>query len=107
MVLVRDRFTFDGESFVDGWHDPSVRWNGFACPLFDVAGVRAIADMIASFPGSEDFTTVTINEWGTVFYESPDGDEYVCDPVIVDGAELYPVGSHGWVWQAESDGVDA
>lgn len=102
MKLVRDRFTFDGETFVDGWHDPSVRWNGFACPFFDLVGVRAIGDMIASFSDGDDWETVTVRD-GVAYYESYDGDEYVCDPVTVDGVKLYPVGSHGWAWQAEGD----
>ena len=102
--MIRDRFTFDGETWVEGWHNPATRWNGFACPYFDAEGVRKIADMIATFPDKDDYTTVTFGEHGTVFYESPDGDEYVCDGVIVDGVEYFPVGSHGWVWQAESDG---
>jgi hypothetical protein len=84
MALVKASFAIDATDAYDGWHDPAVRWNGFACPLFE----RVEADRIAEVFGLR--------------YAA--GDDAYSDETDVyagtqrDDLHLYAIGDHGWTW---------
>lgn len=82
--LVRSRFRIDcGEAF-EGWHDPDVRWNGFACPLFE----RTEADRVAGAFGLRYVDADDAYRDDTDLYAGTDQDDL----------HLYPIGAHGWTW---------
>jgi hypothetical protein len=71
--MMKATFTLDGEGSFVGYHDPDVRWNGWACPFFPIESVREIAaltaQMAAEFP-AEDFDVIEVDDDGRVFYVS-------------------------------------
>jgi hypothetical protein len=90
MALVKASFTIDAGKTYEGWHDPTVRWNGFACPFFE----RVQADRVAE-------------AFGLRYLAEDDayGDE--TDAYLGtqrEGLHLYAIGAHGWTWwEAEGD----
>jgi hypothetical protein len=90
MDLVKATFTIDDIETFDGWHDPDVRWNGFACPLFE----RDEADRVAQ-------------AFGLLYAESDDAYSDETDAYVGtqrEGVHLYAIGAHGWTWvEAECD----
>ncbi len=90
MALVKAQFTIDSVDAYEGWHDPDIRWNGFACPLFE----RTEADRIAEAFGLR-YATVE-----DAYHDQTDA--YTCTQR--DGLDLYAIGAHGWTWlEAEVD----
>src|SRR5579859_4552222 len=84
MTLVRSSFTIDAVEAFEGWYDPDVRWNGFACPLFE----REEADRVASAFG------LRYAEADDAY--SDDTDMYV--GTERQGLHLYAIGAQGWTW---------
>lgn len=83
-----------------GLHDPRVRWNGFACPLFALDTCRQIAEVVNALP--DNCERIDITDDGRVFsvwLEGDDGEEASeVLPVCIGGVDWFPLGSHGWVW---------
>ncbi len=92
-------FGWDGDDVVTfaGWHEPSERWNGWACPFFDLETVRAIADATTALDGRE---TVLIREDGSVWLSTSSEDEpyQVETRRLADGETVFGVGAGAWVW---------
>lgn len=84
-----------GGPSVPGVHDPAERWNGWACPSFPMASVRAIAEWIDSQPDAEEYRRVVVEDDRVFILESKD-DRH---EVHADKDGLYPVGAWAWVWQ--------
>jgi hypothetical protein len=102
-MLVKDRFTLgadDGDTFA-GWHDPSIRWNGFATPKFNLATVRKIKvlfDRWAAEMPDCDIETIDIDKAGRVFIVSEYGRDEVNPSTLTKGENLYSIGSFAWTW---------
>lgn len=91
---------------VSGVHDPSQRWNGWACPSFSLEAVQGLAAWIDAQPAEMQLERIKVED-GRVFYGCPFDAE---GRVIVDIAAwrwtelpadeqgLYPVGAWGWTW---------
>jgi hypothetical protein len=89
MAMVKANFTIDDMETFEGWHDPHVRWNGFACPFFE----RAAADRVAQAFGLR--------------YVEP-CDAYVDETDAYAGMQrdslhLYAIGAQGWTWCEAGD----
>ena len=107
MSFIQDTFTLGNEDDnFKGWHDPTVRWNGFACPLFTLATVREIKVLLDKWAAEmpyEDSETIEIDDDGKVFmvneYDGPAEEHPVKrdDPSLPD-EPLYAIGSFGWTW---------
>lgn len=108
--LVGDWFSVDDGTEFWGYHIPSQRWNGFACPSFPLAEVVRIAELVNGWIDEGDSCERIVVDGQRVWSVWQDGDEYDKQeivPHVVDGVKVYPVGSHGWVWcerQTEEDG---
>ena len=88
---------------VPGFHDPLVRWNGWACPFFERAAVDTI---VAAFAGSADvcglrWDTDTVVEIGD---DGEETDRYW--PIERDGRTLWTIGSHCWTWVVEEPATE-
>ena len=114
-TFVKDRFSLDGEVLLAGWHDPTLRWNGFACPYFPIESVREIKvlmDKLAKqYP--DDIETIEIDDDGKVFMvneydgrveEKPVNDRHRLrdDPSFPD-VPVYSIGAFAWVWLEHND----
>ena len=98
--MIAERFTFDdGATSYDGLHDPSRRWNGWACPWFPLGECVRILETVAQW---EDESPSGYRMNGDVLEfnrETATGDEWL--PLaghVINGVECFPVGSWGWVW---------
>lgn len=80
---------------VAGVHDPSVRWNGWACPRFTLETVRDLAAWIDA-QGDDDYERVIVTDNGRVFMTKDD--EGWTSEVPADADGLYGVGAYAWVW---------
>ena len=104
MSLTQDTFTLgadDGDTF-EGWHDPDIRWNGFATPKFDLATVRKIKVLFdkwaAEMPDS-GIETIDIDNDGHVFIISDYGRDEIKPSTSVEcDAPLYSIGAFAWTW---------
>jgi hypothetical protein len=88
----------------EGFHDPGERWNGFACPYFTSEVVDEIAQTLAAGLWGSEAGALT-REGSDVVYVDPsyDDERQAIPMVVIDGRELWAVGSWGWVWSAWSD----
>ena len=111
-TFVKDRFSIDGEDRIFGWHNPTLRWNGFACPYFPIESVREIKawlDKVAAETPREDVQRLEIDSDGRVWWaedeydprieEKPVNTEHRLrdDPSFPD-VPVYSIGAFGWVW---------
>jgi hypothetical protein len=95
-TYVHTRFSYnDGDTSYAGVHIPSERWNGWACPSFPLGEcVRMLADM------SKDQDAMEIGyrvSEGVIQFEDGTGWQVLAGHVV-DGVEVFAVGSWGWVW---------
>jgi hypothetical protein len=92
MALVKAQFTVDAVEAFEGWHDPNVRWNGFACPFFE----RVEADRVAA-------------AFGLRYAEVDDTYRDATDTYtgrLQDGLHLYAIGTEGWTWLDVEDSLE-
>lgn len=88
----------DGETIYPGIYYTKQRWNGFACPMFTLDVVRDIA----TFCDTEGMTETIEIENGRVWSVYNDGEQTEREeikPVHHEGADYFPVGAMGWVWE--------
>ena len=102
-MMERAVFSWDGDNApgFDGWHKPEERWNGFACPYFDLDTVRAIAFAAAELADDEPdaYDVVEIRDDGTVWVTSTsDVEPYEVPTTEHGGQTLYGVGAWCWTW---------
>ena len=95
-------FAGDGPK-VAGVHDPSVRWNGWACPRFTLDAVRDLAAWLAVQDPDDGYDTVSV-DGDRVTVTTYDGETYDVRPHD-DG--LYGVGAYAWVWSEVDDDTPA
>lgn len=98
--------------------DPSIRWNGWACPIFPLSSVRGLVMQTAALAAEygEDSTELvvlvdtddlnvplvfTYNPEYAEEYEDPRGEPV--HPITVAGTPYWPVGSHAWTWSLRSE----
>lgn len=103
-LLVCGSFVLDDLGEWQGIYNPEESWNGFACPLFTLEICREIADVINALP--DNCERIDITDDGRVFSVWLDGDDRgvtEIEPYRVAGADFFPLGSHGWVWESVGD----
>lgn len=100
MDLVKAQFTFDGERFFEGEHDPSVRWNGFACPIFS----RDVAVDVALYTAEGQGKAVFDDDTGEIRIDYWDEDCSIDDEFVLLDDGRYAVGGFSWAWQVKSEG---
>lgn len=105
--MERALFTIDGETDFEGWHDPTERWNGFACPRFPLDTVARIAEWLRAENARGEAQEEIVVDGDRVVVRWLDGEDEgegeALAPVLVDGTPLYPVGSYGWTWTVVED----
>ena len=92
------RFTVDGERYYPGWHDPSVRWNGWACPRF----ARDTAIQIAKDATVQEGDSYTVSDDGKAIITYMEGSGEP-ERFEVDDDGLFHIGASSWTWEAEGD----
>ena len=103
--MVRDTFHIDGMCAVEGIHEPSFRWNGWAVPSFPLESVQKICEWVSSYDEEEqvDFggeVPAVID--GRVFWVSEGvAKEVFPRKYAVDGVmseqDFYDL-PDGWIW---------
>lgn len=95
--------TLDGEVTVLAQYDPSIRWNGWLCPLFDsLTAVTVLETINALNPTNPVYWYEFLDGVLHVRDRTDDMSDYI-DTYEPDGDGLYPLGSHGWIWSASTD----
>lgn len=86
---------------VSGYHDPTVRWNGWHCPYF----TKEVADKIVDYLDDPAATVLRYDEDHDVYAyynENMDETDYY-EPIEIiapDGIrKVYPIGSWFWTWE--------
>ena len=116
MPLVKATFGLPCEDEVfEGFHDPEIRWNGYACPLFTFEVAEQVAAVVTrSFATNPDAEVVVYNPDTDVFVEylagynhprtgdgAEDGGPSPCEtfePMRMAGQKLYSIGGFEWCW---------
>lgn len=81
---------------VAGVHDPSVRWNGWACPRFTLETVRELSRWLSAQDPADGYDRVSVvGDRVTVIVTAYPAEPY---DVPADADGLYPVGAFGWCW---------
>ena len=97
--LIASKFFIDDSPEIDGYHDNETFWNGWACPFFNEAGVKSIAQSM-SVNTSYEFKDDTV----VVKFLNGDTDEepevYHPQTIIHEGnvIKVWAIGSHYWCW---------
>lgn len=105
--LVKDKFYIDGVGpEFDGYHDPSVLWNGWECPFF----TKEVADEITK-TFTDESVTFEYDEAGKKYIITWNGEDTEEVPMTrretVDGElDLFPLGYYGWCWNKASDDLE-
>ena len=97
--LMRGTFMLDDDARFEGWTFQE-RWNGWACPYFELAEARRIAGHVSWINEGSD--TWTFDETTGIFYadEAESDDEVsVWEPELVEGRSLYALGAGWWTWR--------
>lgn len=90
------RFGMDDSPAFPGWHDPTIRWNGWACPYFTKATTLEILAYI-----SDPHSDLRWHWDGDVLVEETLGAETErYEPMTIPGVEepVYSLGAFAWVW---------
>ena len=101
-VEIKAWFTFDDETYFEGYHVPNRRWNGFATPAFPLSELKAYQKI---YGGIDGFAQITIDDDGRVWvveagYENePAFELFPATVETVDGVRvLYGLGAYCWTW---------
>jgi hypothetical protein len=94
-------FALDELGLWHGVHNPSTRWNGWACPLFTLETCREIAEVINALPDNEERIVVTDSQVFSVFIGNGEEETGEYEPVTIDGVNFFALGAMGWVWDVE------
>jgi hypothetical protein len=121
MRLHKERFQLeDMVTGVTGYHDPTVNWNGFACPRFPRAEAEKVVAQINAC-GEELFGGSILrgyyDEERDAFVMPYDCSELGAQDAWWDvyegvydsdlGITLYPLGAYEWVWTVDMDTLKA
>lgn len=95
----RATFALDELGKWQGVHNPETRWNGFACPLFTLDTCREIATVVNDeLAHSDEFVKFDGDRVFTVYVGNGEEEVEEVLPIVVKGVPMFPLGSHGWVW---------
>lgn len=114
-MLTKDKFSWDSpedapDTIFEGWHNPAVRWNGFATPAFEKSEAdRIMAWQQAHEDAESERITFDVERDSYVivnpsYPEDPnlyvEGFEADCDVEGIGGKSkrLYAIGSWSWTW---------
>jgi hypothetical protein len=92
---------------VKGFHDPSITWNGWECPYFELDAVQQIIKHFTSEPSEQ--STFEWKEDTLTYYDlySPFEECEVFEPSTIDvnGNEIkvWAVGAFMWVWELANE----
>ncbi len=84
---------------LESWHvfpcfiDPSVNWNGYACPYFTKEVGLRIVDAMRQHGGEHEY-----DEAFDTFKFVGDFEPEIFDAVEVEGKKLYAIGAFAWCW---------
>jgi hypothetical protein len=108
--MVRATFTIEGSGLeLDGIHDPSEKWNGWACPFLTLESVRKVEEWVDTLELDGSHGPV-VCDYG-VYWSNENGigseriEPYSFDGFTVqyEGHEVYEsfydVGRYGWVYE--------
>jgi hypothetical protein len=91
---VKADFSFDGETYFPGEFIPTDRWNGFACPRFDLDTALQILQSVCEANGAGETFRHDKSTDALVFNDADGGKHsYAADE---DG--FFHVGSSEWTW---------
>lgn len=100
-------FSIADEGPYEGFHNPQVNWNGFACPYLTKDGAAKLFAKIQSDPKNiikfhEDRDCYEIQ-----FEQDESSDLWAGLDILVDGERIhvYPIGYYCWTWQTFGDEV--
>ena len=103
--MIAERFTFDSyaeneDSLFNGFHDPRERWNGWACPFFPMSECVRILNYVGQYSDELEIGYRVAGDGLEWAIETDDGspDWIPLKSRFVDGVEVFPLGSWGWVW---------
>jgi hypothetical protein len=90
------RFSIDGKHKYPGLYDPKVKWNGWACPIFNEATtIQILKDMGIPYRWEGENRDLLINE-------DDNGFEEVSAVTAPGKRRWFALGSHSWVWEEVS-----
>lgn len=99
-TLIQKSFFIEG--FIEdlqGFERPNEQgWNGWACPLLDINGVKKVQEALEDDMTGED--SITITEDGKVILDSQDFGRTELEPIEIEGKTLYDFGL-GWTWESK------
>jgi hypothetical protein len=105
-MLEAGKFSIDDSAIFEGYHNPEIKWNGFAVPLFLLSEAVKIARWVNEANGDETMVidirkqTITFNEG----YETPTIIKPEFYETRIGGLQkLYGVGAGWWVWWLEEE----
>jgi hypothetical protein len=90
-----------------GVHNPAIRWNGWACPLFTLDTCREIAEVINALPDNEEKIFVTDSQVFSIYIGNGEEETGEYEPVTIDGVNFFALGAMGWVWDNEQEGCES
>jgi len=102
-TAIKSQFSIDG-TFPHIGYTFGTRWNGWACPSFELDEAKKIAEFVSYAEGYEvvyieetdKFIEYTNKEW------TDEWEAHIIE--TVDGPKkVYSIGAFGWVWANESD----
>jgi hypothetical protein len=103
--MIAERFTFDSyaeneDSLFNGFHNPRERWNGWACPFFPMSECVRILNYVGQYQDELEVGYRLAGDGLEWAIETDDGspDWITLKSRTVDGVEVFPLGSWGWVW---------
>ena len=92
--MEKAQFTIDDGNHYEGIHDPSIRWNGWACPFFDFrTSVKILMNGLTDWEFFEDRQVFQVR-----LHDEPEGEYSEFEGQMIDGVMMYPIGAFSWVW---------
>lgn len=90
--MIQAYFSLDGGKYFAGIYNPSIHWNGWYCPLFDLqTAIEILGYTFQRWTYNSNTLTFTYEDTHDTGIETVQGTE-------IDGDVWYSIGSHAWVW---------
>jgi hypothetical protein len=103
IVLLKGKFSIEGEKPFNGYHDPTRLWNGWHCPYFEWDEAVEIVRWINKW--REEFQLSIEHDQRTITCMEQPGEPFEIEPIEMETEEgkklLYPIGTGWWVWVAQ------
>lgn len=117
--LKKKKFCIEESAWYEGYHDPEIRWNGWACPYFTFDQAKAMCEGFQAegeafnkefHPGNPDaeaFKWVYVELLDCFVIGMADGEPEAYGAHQMDTEDgpmkLYAIGAWGWVWMTNTD----